>query len=90
MAAQEGEPQGELSEALQLLRTVVERLQHKRSMRSRGGLPENSDQESTDVSECESSGSERSAPTVASTADLEGAGVDRALHTLCQTLGLAQ
>lgn len=90
VAAQEGEPQGELSEALQLLRTVVERLQHKRSMRSRGGLPENSDQESTDVSECESSGSERSAPTVASTADLEGAGVDRALHTLCQTLGLAQ
>jgi len=91
MAAQEVEPQGELSEALQMLRTVVERLQQKRStMRSRGGARESSDQESSDVSECESTGSEQSAPTVASTADLEGAGVDRALHMLCQTVGLAQ
>lgn len=87
MAAQELEQPAEVSEALRILRTVVERLKQKRStMYSRGSLAESSDEESTNASD-DSTCSEQSAPTVASTADLEGAGVDNALHTLCQALG---
>ncbi|CAE7798580.1 unnamed protein product [Symbiodinium sp. CCMP2456] len=77
MAAQE-EPSQELGEAMQMLREAAKT---RRSAPMRATALQSSDEDSSVTSDCPSSASDESAPTVASTADLEGPGAGQALQS---------
>ncbi|CAE7218049.1 unnamed protein product [Symbiodinium necroappetens] len=85
MAAAQEEPSQELGEAMQMLREAAKT---RRSAPTRATALQSSDEDSSVTSDCPSSASDESAPTVASTADLEGPGAGQALQLLCRTLGL--
>eukprot|EP00439_Symbiodinium_sp_Y106_P067656 s3251_g11.t1 len=81
MAAAQEEPSQELGEAMQMLREAAK---IRRSAPSRATALQSSDEDSSVTSDCPSSASDESAPTVASTADLEGSGAGQALQvTAC-------